>query len=394
MIAVYYLFVLAAICSCQLTLPTRPDDVKWTSSTRLADWYQPWELCVLNATSPAIGKKDLLTKCTNDYGKDKDHVWGFHCRAGGAYHGNACWQMDPSQHTFQQREYLRRAVQGYDDPGRSYLHEAIVSVAKQKAALLMIGDSLMAQFGVACTCELRRLGLTIDKRNWWDTDFPSPSIQLKEPVASVPSLVVRTDIFARGNTIEPVLRARIREFLNISERVFVLISGGAHSNHRAVMEATALRTLRLLHTISVENPNVVFIYFETPATHFNTSNGYWNYSHTACVPLQDPSPAADWRNLLVRKHIAEHNLTSIRMVYLRKLTEPLYREHVLGNFKDCTHYCWSPMMYQYVFAQVAQIIESVGETLPPAHGHEKPKVAYPPLKAVSGVITWQQFVGV
>jgi len=379
------------------------DEIKWVSSNHLSEWFQPWELCILNTSSADIGKKDLMHKCMKDMGADKDNSRVFHCRAGGAYHGNSCWEMDPSQHSFKERVHLTSAVAGYDDPGQRHLQYALASAARQNASLLLLGDSLMYQFGVAFTCELRRKSSILDDRPMWKSDFPVPSIQLQNPTRVIPSDLVRYDIFQQEDGIGSVLRSRLDEFLRVSRRVFVLISGGAHSNHRDIMKIGALRTLRLMHSISELNPNVVFMYMETPATHFNTSNGYWKHAQTPCVPILDPSPEADWRNYIVHQYIREYNLTSIRIVHLRKLTEPLYREHVLGNFKDCTHYCWTPMMYQYVFAQIANIVESA-EAADPVHNVKAPAVddpiptkdvaasSYRPLKPVGRIVSWQQFV--
>lgn len=331
-------------------------EVQWVASSNLSLWYQPWELCILNTSSTEMKKKALMAKCMKDHGKDRDNVVGFHCRAGGAFHGSPCWDMDSTQHSFRERKHLTRAVVGYDDPSRSYLQEAVAGAARQNASLLMIGDSLMYQFGVAATCELRRQYSIIDDRPAFSSDFPSPYIQLREPRWNVPSRLVRIDIYHNGADIERLLMDAIGEFLAISQRVYVIISGGVHCNHRHLMEQLARTTLRTMHNITERHPNIVFLYLETPATHFDTSNGYWNRSQTHCVAIRDLSPTADWRNEIVRRYIQEHSLTNIRMIYLRKLTEPMHREHVLGNFKDCTHYCWSPMMYQYVFAQIARII--------------------------------------
>ena len=51
-------------------------------------------------------------------------------------------------------------------------------------------------------------------------------------------------------------------------------------------------------------------------------------------------------------------LNSVSNVYVRVYsclqTLPLWTEHVNGNLKDCTHLCWTPMLYQPLYHTLAE----------------------------------------
>ncbi|KAJ1419895.1 hypothetical protein B484DRAFT_453246 [Ochromonadaceae sp. CCMP2298] len=91
-----------------------------------------------------------------------------------------------------------------------------------------------------------------------------------------------------------------------------------------------------------------------------SSNGYWpgvKYSHTlrlACTPLADPSPQADWRNRDIERIVSEKGLFMIKIIPFYNLTAPLWDAHPSGHLKDCTHFCWTPMLYQSVFHRMDQ----------------------------------------
>jgi hypothetical protein len=68
----------------------------------------------------------------------------------------------------------------------------------------------------------------------------------------------------------------------------------------------------------------------------------------ACLDIKDKSKDADWRNQDIRKIIEENNF-QIKIIPFYNITLPLWNMHVNGHLRDCTHFCWTPMLYQYLF---------------------------------------------
>lgn len=112
------------------------------------------------------------------------------------------------------------------------------------------------------------------------------------------------------------------------------------------------------HTIKV-------LWRETSAQHFPTPNGYWpgvKYSANLklqCTAIQDPSLQADWRNRAIENIILQKNLFTIRIVRFYNVTLPLWSAHPNGKLRDCTHFCWFPMLYQYIFHQMRDIAKAL-----------------------------------
>lgn len=309
----------------------------------------------------------LVNYCLKQYGYDKNNNNGFHCRAGGAYHGNSCWQMNTNQYSFSDRIYLKQVIKGFDNPNISYALDILKLISFSNSSLYMIGDSLLFQLDAAFTCELRRIdGIYVDPL-YYVSGLPDPFIILKDNSFKnkIPYYFHRINIFDLNN-LQLIINKIILDYNNTNMRnnnnkVFIIVNGGAHQNHKNVMENLALQTLLYFHNITNLYSNIIFMYLETPASHFDTYNGYYNYTKTNCVPIKNLDPENDWRNYIIHKYINNfklnyNNTNNINIIPLRKITEPLYREHVLGNFVDCTHYCWSPMLYQPVFKSIFNII--------------------------------------
>ena len=71
--------------------------------------------------------------------------------------------------------------------------------------------------------------------------------------------------------------------------------------------------------------------------------------HLQCVPVADQSYEADWRNRDIESIIRRHNLYRITVIPFYNVTLPLYNGHPGGHMRDCTHLCWSPLLYQPIF---------------------------------------------
>ena len=69
----------------------------------------------------------------------------------------------------------------------------------------------------------------------------------------------------------------------------------------------------------------------------------------ACVPIKDKSYESDWRNRDIENIINNNKLNKIKIIKFYNITAPLYSSHPNGFLKDCTHFCWTPMLYQPIF---------------------------------------------
>lgn len=104
---------------------------------------------------------------------------------------------------------------------------------------------------------------------------------------------------------------------------------------------------------------------ETSAQHFPTGNGYWpgvKYATNMklqCVPIQDTTPQADWRNRIIEQIILKHNFFTVQIIRFYNLTLPLWSAHPNGKLRDCTHFCWFPMLYQSIFHQLNDVAQTL-----------------------------------
>ena len=77
-----------------------------------------------------------------------------------------------------------------------------------------------------------------------------------------------------------------------------------------------------------------------------------------CSAIADNSTAADWRNADVRDIIRHKRLSQVEIIPFYNVTLPLWTSHVNGHLRDCTHFCWSPMLYQSLFHSLADQVRS------------------------------------
>ena len=170
------------------------------------------------------------------------------------------------------------------------------------------------------------------------------------------------------------LRKSVDAFLDseLYESLMIFINVGLHyvSNPIPHFSRSDYRTqiteaLKYLNDKSLNNKNkkkIRIIWRETSAQHFPTYNGYWpgvkfaEKMDVKCVPIKNRTEAADWRNLDA-KEIITKNKFNIKIAPFYEDTVPLYNMHVNGHLRDCTHLCWSPMLYQKLFHFMVNTIQ-------------------------------------
>ena len=342
------------------------DALLWTESVNITKWYQPWELCILNSSS-LLGSAHIRDgECSNH--APKDDMKAFRCRAGGLFKRIPCRLAgDPP---FSSKKHLLKAVVGYDNPSTMYLQSFVQNVIESSASLLFIGDSFMRQLLVAITCELEREQI---KKFTWDELFD----ELLVSNHSVPLRLKRIDTNTLENSDMLAIEKYINDtFVTVHENsLFIVFNIGLHFQNLRMYKQKITLLFTYFSSLASSYPSKRFVicWMETISQHFNTTieslhvkNGYWSISipkevsneqvtFNDCVPIRDSGIAYDWRNLAVRDYLDIHsdyfNDSNVIFVTLpmRALTLPLHDTHNRGGGQDCTHYCWSPMMYQAVF---------------------------------------------
>jgi hypothetical protein len=84
----------------------------------------------------------------------------------------------------------------------------------------------------------------------------------------------------------------------------------------------------------------------------------------SCVPHSSSSGVGggldeDWRNIEAKRLISDLNLTALRYVPFFNATRDLYSLHPgkdANGHVDCTHFCWTPTMWQPLWAALASAI--------------------------------------
>jgi len=356
------------------------DDL-WIESKNLKEWYHPLDLCILadNSVNPI---EQVMSDCeirlkattsiyqsTSSSSSSSSSFTAFpplRCRVGNSWPSKSgfCSSVDIP---YSQRKNLRKALIGFDDPNQHPLKELFTKLSKNKGALILIGDSVMQQFVGAIACELEREGIWKDREMFKNTDEVY-SVDMNNGGQPVPIKFLPIYHFVNGrfdriaNASMHALKKTVGEYINNHDSLMIVLNMGLHyvSNpvaHFSRQDYISQMTMALqyLHSISLTpNKKVKIIWRETSAQHFPTPTGYWPGQRYAkdmklvCVPINDTSPDSDWRNTDIR-NIIYSNKFDVKILPFYNVTVPLYEMHVNGHKQDCTHMCWTPMLYNMCF---------------------------------------------
>lgn len=385
---------------------------KWVPSQHLDDWYNDYDKCIVYSNSSG-SVDDLIKSCEKNVGSSAS-IPPTRCRAGNTWPSRSAY-CSTTDLPFSQRANFRNTLEGYDNPNDQPLRRFFSKMQKRNGMVLLIGDSVMQQFFSAMACELEREKVWTNPAKFTNTDevqyvrvnneFTSPSTATTSSrmssTKSKPSTTVvsatTTSTNAITTTIKPVpikflpiyhfvnsrwdrianasmhmLQKNINEIIPKHDSIVIILNMGLHYVDNPVphfsrkdYQAQMTMCLKYLHNIAMNYPNkqIQVFWRETTAQHFPTPNGYWpgaKFANTikfGCQPIKDPSPAADWRNRDIESIILRHNLFKIKIIRYYNLTLPLWSEHPNGQLKDCTHFCWTPMLYQPIFHLMDQHVQ-------------------------------------
>ena len=157
--------------------------------------------------------------------------------------------------------------------------------------------------------------------------------------------------------------------------IIVIQSGTWYNNEQAFKECMTVvfaAALELAEKYAKVRKHVTLVWAEQVTQHWPTKNGYFLSGKgiglkPLCHPLKNSSFAADWRNDIVwssflsdsspwkQKLDSLYPYSRIRTLNFRALTSDMSDFHMRQQKKDCTHYCYTHMMYQPIYYQLAAI---------------------------------------
>jgi hypothetical protein len=271
--------------------------------------------------------------------------------------------------------YLFKVIEGYDDPNQNYLKAFIDILNTTNSSFMLHGDSVHGRFfQEAISCELERLEHTHSYR------LPFGNVYITgilERTAGAPILYRLV-----GRLSPRVIEEDLLNLLTLSKNIVYVFNNGLHfrndnlystfQNQIDLRNALNETFSFLDHFASKFNDSkFTFLYLETSAQHWEYNinvrqgsvwhinplkTGYFagKFSELKCSPILDTSAENDWRNYEVWKLLEQGNFFQgsnihFEVIPFRSLTEDMWDTHMGGDYADCTHFCWSPMMFQPVF---------------------------------------------
>jgi hypothetical protein len=329
---------------------------KWVDSQHLNDWYNPFDLCMISSTSNStIG--DIIKDCETKI--DAPAPLPVRCQAGNSWPSKSEY-CSAADIPFKERRHFQQSVEGLDDPNANHLKRFFAKLSDEHGALLVVGDSVMQQFFSAIACELEREKVWKDHTKFTNTDevqyvrvFPNATVV---PMQFLPIYHFVNGRFDRvPNAAMRKLEATLEALVKTHKSIAVVLNMGLHYIDNPVPNFSRIdyrhqmtAVLTYLHNFALSHlhKNIRVFWRETSAQHFPTPNGYWPGAKYAsvmkltCVPHQDTSLAADWRNREIDTILASKKLFMVQVIPFFNVTQPLWSAHPSGHMQDCTHFCW------------------------------------------------------
>lgn len=328
----------------------------WEDSHHLSEWYNPFDLCVINSKSNS-SISEIIKNCERETKAPAPSP--VRCQAGNSWPSKSeyCSSADIP---FAQRKHFQQSIDGLDDPTANHLKKFFAKLSEEHGALLVVGDSVMQQFFSAIACELEREKVWKDPGKFTNTDEVQ-HIRVAPNATLVPMQFLPIYHFVNGrfdrtphaamHKLETTLDAWVKEYKSIT----VILNMGLHYIDNPVPNFSRIdyrhqmtTALSYLHNFALSHigKNIRIFWRETSAQHFPTPNGYWPGAKYAsvmkltCVPHKDTSAQADWRNREIEEIIASKHLFMVQVIPFFKITQPLWSAHPSGHLQDCTHFCW------------------------------------------------------
>jgi hypothetical protein len=390
----------------------------WILSNHLSEWYEPWELCLFthsNITDPKL----LRDWCWHHYLGHPIHqkpTFG-QCRIGGARFGRNCATKN---RPYSNKIYLQMSWnQELDDPSLRPLNPFGHLLLQLNGTLVTFGDSQMKSFELGLECEIEKgRSVSFHRTNFplhiaKTTSFLEPNIT-REKLTDL-----MTEIYSQFDYLFLIINFGVHYNKRADEAHSYRNSQDDYMKNIEIALPWLNNLVRRVREGEGEGEGegeengkrkrrkrLTIVWMETFPQHFNTTNGYYEEEEpkeeeremvalsslpplhvmtpTGAVPVPAPVPSPvaapvpspvavppvpavcmriknaseslDWRNSLVKKYLKENRLTDLHYLHTREMFLPLVNEHYHEG--DCTHYCYSPMLYQPIFQQMHRILVS------------------------------------
>eukprot|EP01040_Poterioochromonas_malhamensis_P002756 gene2756-2933_t len=383
------------------TVASRSFDEEWVESQNLQKWLTPIDLCIIQDTRN-VSTDIILRDCEAKVAQEKKDqvIPPLRCRIGNTWPSRSRY-CDAEDIPFSQRFHFKSVPKTLDHPEDNALKTFFSHLIKKNGALLLIGDSVTQQMFNAIACELVRENVWTDYNTFTNTDevqyVTMSQIDHKNqetPLQQSALKFLPVYHFVDGRHDRRPQQAfhslvtTLQDFLSKYNTLYIVINMGLHyidnpapgfskNDYSKQMEKLLLylHSFHQNYTNTASSPHhhslngkpydIKIIWRETSAQHFSLPNGYWpgiryiRGMKLKCSPLQETSIESDWRNYEISNLIRKHHLTSsIHLMPFYNITIPLWSQHPNGQMKDCTHFCWTPMLFQSFFHYLKNMILS------------------------------------
>jgi hypothetical protein len=252
--------------------------------------------------------------------------------------------------------------------------------------LSFVGDSVTQQAYAALECEFRRRGYNVSSREVYSmdgtnliTEFWRRSLSQHVSFRVHNSKATKTSTKSPAFRLFPLFRTNLDAVPLIVNHSDVILFD--HGLHYTPKEMRQFKNDMLQFTWSMidEGPQIPMIWRETSAQHFNQSDGYYldydTYNNTKqCVPFNITEYPQRHHHDVMR-HVYNNskpiqskidNTTSfsnvdrrsklLRMIPFREYTSHFHDLHPRG---DCTHFCYLPSFWLYLWRTLRLELEQV-----------------------------------
>ena len=352
--------------------------LRWRPLTNqeISEWYSPVERCLLNTSDVLL--RPLLSL--------KEHCGYSHrsnCMVGTGHPSSICVGPFSARKSF---------LYGFDEFASVDVNPAlrlIDALSSTNTTLFFIGDSLILQQYQFFVCEILREGGVeyslpqIVKGNRFD--FVSKLVRNVRTNTSVKIHFKRLTIFDDEN-IKGTFWRKLSEF----NRLLLVVNLGLHYHDRHSYR-TAVSTFLSFLEKYLDNRGNRVVWLETTDQHFPNEaeqNGYYSLNDTIrhikelanlqsdelskadifqrmCPRFTNTSFEADWRNQIASAAVTEISHPRLSFYSTKHALIDVTDMHAINTIKwlDCTHFCYSPLMWQPEWHYLAALAESMVGTL-------------------------------
>ena len=388
----YILIIIIYFLLCQEVITYRIVNrnvlINWIKSQRLSDWYSDWEMCILNRQKYYYVVKDSLTemiKCSKKESRKRQQGEGLtqfmkrqklwerpimRCHLGNPF---ARMSIN-SPVNIQLLYHLSYTVEGYDDSSQLFLKDFMKNIYDSNGVILMMGDSSIRQLLNFMTCEEEREGI-----------IPMNKIMYRKkiPVEGGEVDIVHETVHKFKSKGLQLLRNHSLNIINEKKKsLFIILNSGLWYNEESEfledIDNVFKELNNIVHAALKQKRHIAIVWLESTAQHFATSSGYYDVNsghvkpfaiNATCNPLpvalnREDEYKSDWRNDHVWKKyvygpfgdvIAKMKTAMLGVLNSRALTRDLYDVHIRegkNHSADCTHFMYTPLLYQYLFQQL------------------------------------------